>query len=224
MREKLLLIVLVLGAARAVAAADGLIASPEPGWPQWRGPRRDGISEEKGLLGSWPEGGPKLLWKVDGLGKGWSSPVVAGGRLYVTGDVHDDLVVFAFDTGGAMQWRSENGKAWKRSFPGARAPCALSEGRLYHLNAHGRLACLEAASGKELWAFNILERFDGKNITWALSEWRSLSVRLCCSSTPRKARETLSASSESARFDNARLVFAWPIDLAMSRIPRLTKC
>ena len=53
-------------APRAVTpgADDGLIASPEPGWPQWRGPRRDGISDEKGLLASWPEGGPKLLWKI----------------------------------------------------------------------------------------------------------------------------------------------------------------
>ena len=64
----------------AATAADGLIASPDPDWPQWRGPRRDGISDEKGLLPSWPEGGPKLLWKVDGLGRGWSSPIVVGRR------------------------------------------------------------------------------------------------------------------------------------------------
>ena len=154
----------------APPAADGLIASPEPGWPQWRGPRRDGVSDEKGLLGSWPEGGPTLAWKIDGLGRGWSSPIVVGERLYVTGDVDDDLVIFAFDTGGALQWQAKNGKAWKGSFPGSRACCAFSQGRLYHLNAHGRLACLEADSGAELWAFNVLERFGGKQITWALSE------------------------------------------------------
>lgn len=157
-------------AAAAPAPADGLIASPEPGWPQWRGPRRDGISDEKGLRGSWPEGGPKLRWKLGGLGRGWSSPIVAGGRVYVTGDVDDDLMVFAFDSDGRPQWRVKNGKAWQGSFPGSRACCALSEGRLYHLNAHGRLACLEAASGEELWAVDVLERFDGENITWALSE------------------------------------------------------
>jgi len=54
--------------------------------------------------------------------------------------------------------------------PGARATCAFSEGRLYQLNAHGRLACLDAESGKELWNANILERFEAENITWALSE------------------------------------------------------
>ncbi|MCD6393431.1 MAG: PQQ-like beta-propeller repeat protein [Planctomycetes bacterium] len=154
----------------AVTGADGLIASPEPGWPQWRGPRRDGISEEKGLLPRWPEGGPKLLWKVDGLGRGWSSPIVTGRRLYVTGDVGDDLVVFAFDCNGKLLWKTANGKAWKRSYPGARACCAFSQGRLYNMNAHGRVACLDATSGKELWAVDILDRFDAKNITWALSE------------------------------------------------------
>lgn len=150
--------------------ADGLIASEEQGWPQWRGPRRDGISDEKGLLSTWPASGPKLLWKVEGLGTGWSSPIVVGERLYITGDVGNDLVVFAFDHSGTEQWRAKNGKAWKGPYPGARACCVFSEGRLYHLNAHGRLVCLDAGSGKELWAVDILERFSARNITWALSE------------------------------------------------------
>ncbi len=54
--------------------------------------------------------------------------------------------------------------------PGARACCAYSEGKLYHMNAHGRVACLDAATGKELWAVDVLERFQAQNITWAISE------------------------------------------------------
>jgi len=159
------------GWATAVATnSDGLIASPEQGWPQWRGPRRDGISDERGLLSRWPKSGPKLLWKIDGLGRGWSSPIIVGNRLYIAGDIEDDLWLFAFDLGGSLIWKKQNGKAWNGSFPGARACCALSEGRLYHLNAHGRVICLDAASAKELWSLNILERFSAKNITWALSE------------------------------------------------------
>jgi hypothetical protein len=154
----------------AATAADGLIASPEPDWPQWRGPRRDGISDEKDLLSNWPHGGPKLLWKAEELGTGWSSPIIVGRQLYITGDIGDDLLLFALDQKGAVQWRAKNGQAWRGPYPGARACCALSEGRLYHMNAHGRLACLDAASGKELWALNILERFKARNITWALSE------------------------------------------------------
>ncbi len=149
---------------------NGLIASPEPDWPQWRGPRRDGISDENGLLQAWPKDGPELLWKADDLGKGWSSPIVVGPRLYITGDVGDDLVIFAFDREGREVWRTKNGKSWKGPFPGSRACCVFSEGRLYNMNAHGRVVCLDAASGREIWAVNILERFDAENITWALSE------------------------------------------------------
>ena len=154
----------------SLSAADGLIASPEPDWPQWRGPRRDGISNEKGLLPGWPQDGPKLLWKISGLGKGWSSPIIVGNRLYITGDVGKDLIVFAFDRNGTPIWKTKNGKYWKNPYPGARASCTFSEGRLYHLNAHGRLACLDAASGDEIWTVNILDRFGARNITWALSE------------------------------------------------------
>ena len=151
-------------------APDGLIASPEPDWPQWRGPCRDGISNEKGLLQNWPADGPPLAWKTEGLGTGWSSPIIVGERIYLAGDVGDDLVLFALDRNGKVQWRAKNGRAWKSPYPGARACCAWSEGRLYHLNAHGRLACLDAGSGQELWAMDVLERFGGRNITWAVSE------------------------------------------------------
>jgi outer membrane protein assembly factor BamB len=154
----------------ASSSSDGLIASPESGWPQWRGPRRDGISDEKDLLQSWPEGGPKLMWKIEGIGTGWSCPIIVGQRIYITGDVGNDLVVFALNRNGEVQWKVKNGRNWKNPYPGARACCVFSEGRLYNMNAHGRVACLDAATGKELWAVNILDRFDAKNITWALSE------------------------------------------------------
>lgn len=151
-------------------AAEGLIASPESDWPQWRGVRRDGVSAETGLLASWPLDGPKLLWSVDGLGQGWSSPIVVGPHVYITGDVDDDLIVFAFNHQGESVWQTKNGKVWKRPYPGARGTCAYSEGLLYHLNAHGRLVCLDATTGKEEWVVSVFERFQGKNITWALSE------------------------------------------------------
>ncbi|MBE3070378.1 MAG: PQQ-like beta-propeller repeat protein, partial [Planctomycetes bacterium] len=152
------------------AAADGLIASPEAGWPQWRGPRRDGVSLETGLLQAWPEGGPRLLWTASGLGRGWSSPIITGGRIYITGEVGDDLRIFALDLEGKKVWDVANGAAWKDPHPGARATCAYSDGRLYHMNAHGRVACLDAADGREVWAADVLERFAGRQLTWALSE------------------------------------------------------
>lgn len=154
----------------AAAEPDGPVASKEPGWPQWRGPRRDGLSDETGLLPAWPEGGPKPLWTATGLGRGWSSPIVTGDTIYITGDVGDELRVFALDLSGKIKWQAANGQAWKGSFPGARACCAYSDGHVYNMNAHGRVACFEAATGREVWAVNVLERFNGRNLTWAVSE------------------------------------------------------
>jgi outer membrane protein assembly factor BamB len=159
---------LVLASERRSTAE--LIAAPDPGWAQFRGPRRDGISNERGLLQSWPEGGPKQLWSVGGLGRGFSSPIISNGRLFITGDHEGELHLFAFDLAGRELWRTKNGMAWSRDYPGARSSVAYSDGRVYHQNAHGRLACFEAATGRELWAVSLLERFDGGNITWGLSE------------------------------------------------------
>lgn len=147
-----------------------LIASPEPGWPQWRGPRRDGICDETGLLARWPDTGPPQLWKATGLGQGYSAPIITGGRIYLTGEVDDTLQIHALDREGRPLWRKPNGASWKGPYPGARACCAFSEDRVYHLNAHGRVACLEADSGAEVWALNLFDEFGGKNLTWALAE------------------------------------------------------
>src|SRR5258707_3532294 len=64
-------------------------------WPQWRGPNRDGISTETGLLKDWPAGGPRLVWKATGLGKGFSTGSVAGGRIYSEGVKGDARAVGA---------------------------------------------------------------------------------------------------------------------------------
>lgn len=147
-----------------------LIASPEPGWPQWRGPRRDGICDETGLLSEWPASGPKLLWKTGELGRGYSAPIITHERIYLAGDVGEELHVFALDLQGRVVWRAKNGAAWRTPYPGSRAICTYSEGRIYHENAHGRVACFDATTGAELWAVDLFDRFGGKNLTWAVSE------------------------------------------------------
>ena len=73
-------------AAPAQERAPQLLGSDREDWPQWRGPRRDGISEETGLLSSWPEDGPTRLWTAAGVGRGYSSPIVVDETVYVTGD------------------------------------------------------------------------------------------------------------------------------------------
>jgi len=147
-----------------------LVRSDMPDWPQWRGPNRDGISDETGLMPSWPDGGPTRLWSADGIGQGYSSPIVVKDTIYITGDRGDDLIISAFSLDGNLRWETTNGAAWKRSYPGARSSCTYDNGNLYHMNAHGRLACLNAETGALIWAVNVLERFEGENIIWGISE------------------------------------------------------
>ncbi len=146
------------------------IPSPEPGWPQFRGPRRDEICDETGLLKSWPVGGPKLLWQTNGLGYGYSAPIITHGRIYLAGETNKELRIYCLDLGGRKIWDSPNGRAWDGPYPGARASCTYGDGRIYHLNGHGRIGCFDATTGKEFWATNILERFGGKVPTWGIGE------------------------------------------------------
>ncbi len=148
----------------------GLIASPEPGWPQFRGPRRDGICDETGLLKSWPSSGPKLLWQTNGLGHGYSAPIITHDRMYLAGETNKELRIFCLDLRGRKVWESPNGRAWDGPYPGARASCTYSERQIYHMNGHGRIGCFDAATGKELWAANMLDRFGGKAPTWGIGE------------------------------------------------------
>ncbi|HEC02041.1 MAG TPA: hypothetical protein ENI81_00765, partial [Phycisphaerales bacterium] len=74
-------------------------------WPQFRGPTRDGLSPETGLLKKWPAGGPKELWSVDGLGVGYSSVAVVDGTIYTTGMIGKEGVLFAFDLKGNPKYK-----------------------------------------------------------------------------------------------------------------------
>ncbi len=150
----------------------GLVAScaPAEDWPQFHGPRRDNRSADTGLLKQWPDGGPKLIWRTEGIGKGYATVAITGGKIYTAGNIGDDTVVTAMDTSGKILWQARNGLAYDRSFPGARATPTIADGKLYHLNGDGDIVCLDAATGKRVWGLNMLEKFDGRNIRWGLAE------------------------------------------------------
>lgn len=139
-------------------------------WPQFRGPDRDNRSTETGLLARWPEGGPRLLWKSAVCGRGYATVSVAEGRLYTSGDFGREEMVVALDLEGQPLWKSPNGAAWRGATPGARCTPTYREGIVYHLNPTGRLAAFRAATGKELWAVDLEERYDASWGPWALAE------------------------------------------------------
>src|ERR1700730_12348372 len=117
-------------------------------WPQWRGPNRDGISAETGLLDSWPASGPRLVWKARGLGEGYSSFAVAGGRLYTQGQQGNQEFVLAFDVStGKQLWTTPSGRAFREQRGhGPRGTPTVDGPRLYALAADGTLVCLDTAT------------------------------------------------------------------------------
>ena len=74
-------------------------------WPQWRGPERTGLSSETGLLTKWPDAGPKLAWKITGLGDGYSTPSFSGGKIYLLGTKgNDEYLICLEGKDGAKVW------------------------------------------------------------------------------------------------------------------------
>ena len=141
-------------------------------WPQWRGPRRDGISRETGLLKAWPPGGPKQIWKTTGLGEGFSSFSIAGGKLFTQGQRDGRQYIYAFDVAsGKKLWEVPAGTAFnERRGHGPRGTPTIDGAVLYALSADGTLVCLQTATGKEVWKMNIVEKFGGQVNNWGMSE------------------------------------------------------
>ena len=73
--------------ALVVSSAAAQVPYVSGDWPQWRGPNRDGISLDKGLLKEWPKEGPPVVWKVDSVGVGYSSLAIKGDRIFTQGDI-----------------------------------------------------------------------------------------------------------------------------------------
>ena len=97
------------------------LAGGSANWPGWLGPNRDGKSPDTGLLKQWPEGGPPLLWKATGIGRGYSSVTVVDGLVYITGMLGSSEVLSAFDMDGQQKWQVEHGPAHDRDYPGTRS-------------------------------------------------------------------------------------------------------
>jgi outer membrane protein assembly factor BamB len=160
----------VLCAAAAPSRIDN--SKPKsPHWPGWRGVNRDGKSLDKGLLKSWPKGGPKLLWKLKGIGNGYSSVAIADGLIYTTGQkgVDDTLVMTAITLDGKVKWTINVGPGFTSNHPGARSTPTWDCGKVYLESGKGLVGCWDAKSGKKIWSRKLSE-FEGRPGPWGYSE------------------------------------------------------
>jgi outer membrane protein assembly factor BamB len=160
-------------------------------WPQWLGPKRDGVWRETGIIDKFPKDGPKIAWKTP-IGGGYSGPAVVGDRVYVTDRVLGDGAknpsnpfdakevmggerVLCLDIkDGSTVWKYEYECAYKISYPaGPRTTPLVHDGKVYTLGAMGDLLCLDAAKGavkdKPIWSKNFPADYKARVPFWGFS-------------------------------------------------------
>ncbi|MFO0878771.1 MAG: PQQ-binding-like beta-propeller repeat protein [Gemmataceae bacterium] len=153
-------------------------------WPQWRGPNRDGISKEKGLLDSWSKEGPKLLWTAKSLGSGYASVAIVDDHIYTLGDRGKgaELIALQRKTGKEL-WATKVGGGEPNSTP------TVDGKYVYALGRDGDLLCVEAETGNKVWSKSFSKDFGGKMMSgWGYSE--SILIdgdRLVCTPGAREA-------------------------------------
>ncbi len=182
----------------ALAGAAVLLAADAPAgdWPQWRGPNRDGVSTETGLLKTWPADGPKQIQKITGIGGGYSTVAVVGGRIYTTGakgmppgkggggkggggfgkggfggggPSHTESLVCIDARTGKELWATKIGKT-SGAFAGPRSTPAVSGGRVYAMSSDGNLVCVNAEKGDVVWKKDLKSDYGGEAGMFAYSE------------------------------------------------------
>ena len=164
--------VVLAGVVLLFACAGQVLAQPGANWPQWRGPNRDGVSKETGLLKQWPAEGPPLVWKATGAGNGYSTVSIADGRLYTMGLRAEREFIIAFDiANGKEVWATPHGGAYRNNRgDGPRGTPTVDGNRVYALGGNGDLSVVDARTGKIVWTKNVLTEFGGSNIGWGISE------------------------------------------------------
>lgn len=144
-------------------------------WPQWQGPDRNTMSKETGLLQQWPEAGPSLSWRIEGLGGGDSAPAVAGGKLFGLSNRDGKEIVWALsEQDGKELWTTALGDAVQQgasqSKEGPGGTPTVDGDHLYVIGMGGRVACLNVEDGKLVWQRSMTEDFGGTPPRWSYRE------------------------------------------------------
>jgi outer membrane protein assembly factor BamB len=130
---------------------------------EFRGVGRTGHYHETGLLKEWPEEGPELVLKIEGIGKGFSQPVVADGKIFVTGIKNDETdAISAYDLNGQLLWETDYGRSWTRSYSDSRSTPTYENGKLYVASGTGQLSCIDAQSGEIVWQVDAVDKYGGE--------------------------------------------------------------
>jgi outer membrane protein assembly factor BamB len=139
--------------------------TPAEDWPQWLGPRGDGISREAALA-PWPDSGPRCLWSAD-VGLGYASPVAVAGQIYLFTFDNGTETLTAFDArSGKTIWSDSAKGGWSGSQPGTRATPVIHGQHIYTFGGAGDLICRNLSTGNPLWHINVLASTGSANLQW----------------------------------------------------------
>jgi outer membrane protein assembly factor BamB len=160
-KETMLIWIFILAVTNTILAQDV---------KQWRGPNRNGVYNETGLLQEWPKDGPPLLWSVTGLPKGNSSVIVVNKTAYLTGKNDSMDILISISDKGKIKWQTPYGRIWNGTYPESRSTPTFDDNKVYVLSGLGDIACINAEDGKIVWKLKASEKFEGSFHKWGLAE------------------------------------------------------
>ncbi len=160
--------VIVLSLALGLSLMPRAQAQKTADWPSWRGPNRDAISTETGLLNHWEGDGPPLLWRAKGFGSGYSSLTIAGGKIYTMGSLDKVNVIAADAKDGRILWSTPIANA---DDPNCSPTVDAAAKLVFALTKKGDLVCLDSETGREVWRKKYADEFGGRMMSgWGYSE------------------------------------------------------
>ena len=155
---------IILSLFTSIHLADGQKIS------EWRPEHRTGVSAEVGLLKSWPEAGPELIWANTDLPTGHSSMSFGNDLIYLTGFKGQNDVLVALDNSGKIKWQTPYGRCWTGSNPESRCTPTVDGNRVYVSSGFGDIACVDGISGKIQWTLKASEIYKGTYGEWGIAE------------------------------------------------------
>jgi len=154
----------------SVSAGQAVKLSENQRISEWREEDRTGVSAETGLMKSWPDGGPELIWSNAELPKGYSSVSFGNNTIYATGNDGQNDILVALDTYGKIKWKTTYGRSWTASNPESRSTPTVEGERVYVSSGYGDIACIDGISGNIIWSLKASETYKGKYGEWGIAE------------------------------------------------------
>lgn len=139
-------------------------------WPQWRGPNRNGVSGEKGLITTWPEQGPQILWRIS-IGDGFSAISIAHGSVYTIWAEGEDEYLHCLDAStGNKRWQFRVGPVFREDHgDGPRSAPTIENDMVYVTGSQGHFHAVHAIKGNPLWSHDLVREYGTVIPKWGYS-------------------------------------------------------